>query len=261
MTAATPQPAASQVIDGVNDLRKEGRVFPEGGLEIRRLLRSADQLVRVNPAMGWMARGCVLSLTGSVDDTDAAFANAAKLASNADESREVRLNWTISRQILGQYLKARELLVNLMKPESGLSSPFVMTAVMTGNIRTAAESVDRWSEMGQEIDRDLAERTRVAARVLGTAGIADDDVIQQLEIAARVLLKHGLMTVPNVDKPALGEEFRALDVPGEFQGVVYALRVNQSPSATFDLNVELVEAREARGVPTNPALTIAFVPA
>lgn len=259
MTAATPQPASAQVIDGVNHLRQSGRILGERDWDIVRLLRDAERVVKVSPMKGWVAKACVLSLTGNAEKTDAAFHNARMLASSVPERVEVCANWIVASEMLGRFDVATSLLDEIMSPQSGPSSAVFRSAATTGHLGKAAQYVQFWQQQNQPMDQALADKAILAARVLEREGISDAEVTQQLEVATGVLVRRGLVSVPYMQGAMAGEVFRVMDVPGEFQGVVYALRVKVSPEEAMDLNIDFAVAKDEIGIAERAGLTVAFV--
>lgn len=213
--------------------------------ELRAVKRDIDRLFQIDACVAWELTGTCSQLTGDRDDMERAFANSVALG----DSGTNRLNWMVNRLNLGMFSAAQELYSAIGSPENGRFGYVLLDGFKTGAITQAARFAERAREMHIPWDEISTEDLTQAHAMLQEAGVTDDQIASQLDVAGEVLHRHRIRpkVVPKVS-----------NAPGIFEGVTFALIVPVSTEEAFDMNAELAVQENETGIERNPMFDVVF---
>ena len=237
---ALPVAKTAEIISRINALHAPSlqylnlEVISPEAREFWQLSREIELLLKVDACAGWEAHGALKALTGDCDAVKAAFQASFALGNSGSN----RINWIVSCVNMGMFYSAFDACVNLSVEDTGFLAGAQRAALKCGALAESCKFAERAMVTRSEWDKDAAETVTAAIEILRDAGISDEQVARQLDLAGNVLRRHALrpLVIP-----------RVTSAEGFFRGVTYALPVPVSSEEAFDMNAELaVEEAEAR---------------
>ncbi len=241
----------AQILDRINALQTStSHYFNSAQLtpfvrEWREIKNEIDSLMKVDACAAWEAVGAWKSLAGDVTGTETAFANSIRLG-NSGSNRE---NWMINRLNLGLFSAAQSLYAVTGHPETGYFTLLLEVGYKAGAIGQAASFIERAREMRIKWDENQVHELTKANAILRHAGISDQQIGRQLDVAGVVLRRYQIR--PNASVLVTSAD----DV---FSGVTYSLAVPVGPKKAFDMNVELAREEDKAGISKNVAFDVVF---
>ena len=248
---AIPQPKTAQIFDRINALQTTtSHYFNSAQLtplvrEWRATKTEIDSIMKVDACAAWEAAGAWKGLAGDVAGTETAFANSVRLG-NSGSNRE---NWMINRLNLGLFSAAQSLYAVTGHPEAGYFTLLLEVGYKAGAIGQAASFIERAREMRINWDENQVQEVMKANAILRHAGISDQQIGRQLDVAGAVLRRYQIR--PNASVLVTS----AADF---FSGVTYALAVPVGAEKAFDMNVELAREEDKAGINKNVAFDVVF---
>jgi len=248
---AIAQPKTAQIFDRINALQATtSHYFNSSQLtpfvrEWREIKNEIGSLMKVDACAAWEAAGAWRGLAGDVAGTEAAFANSVQLG-NSGSNRE---NWMITRLNLGLFSAAQNLYAATGHPKTGYFTLLLEDGYKAGAIGQAASFIERAREMRIKWDENQVEEVMQANAILRHAGMSDQQIGRQLDVAGVVLRRHeippnGSVLVTSAD------DF--------FSGVTYSFAVPVGAEKAFDMNVELAREEDKAGINKNVAFDVVF---
>jgi len=241
----------AQILDRINALQTStSHYFNSSQLtapvrEWREIKNEIDSLMKVDACAAWEAVGAWKSLAGDVTGTETAFANSIRLG-NSGSNRE---NWMINRLNLGLFSAAQSLYAATGHPETGYFTLLLEDGYKAGAIEQAASFIERAREMRIKWDENQVHELTKANAILRHAGISDQQIGRQLDVAGVVLRRHQIRPNGSVLVTS-ADDF--------FSGVTYSLAVPVGAEKAFDMNVELARAEDKAGISKNVAFDVVF---
>jgi len=241
----------AQILDRINALQTStSHYFNSSQLtapvrEWREIKNEIDSLMKVDACAAWEAVGAWKSLAGDVTGTETAFANSIRLG-NSGSNRE---NWMINRLNLGLFSAAQSLYAATGHPETGYFTLLLEDGYKAGAIEQAASFIERAREMRIKWDENQVHEVTKANAILRHAGISDQQIGRQLDVAGVVLRRHQIRPNGSVLVTS-ADDF--------FSGVTYSLAVPVGAEKAFDMNVELARAEDKAGISKNVAFDVVF---
>lgn len=252
MVAANPATQAVEISEELAVIIRAGGPYADPKeFSWRSLKRRAERVRDVDAVAGWGLLALLYAIAGDVEEMERCFRAADALAPN---DRVNTNNWIVMRTNLGRNSAALELALKHATVESGFFSERFGPLVRAGGIHAAAERIKRAREIGLDVQglgfADLPQ----AAKILAEAGIEDQAIARQLDVAGRLLAETGQLHI--------GETIVDVnDEPGVYVGVTYVLRVGMSNEAVFNMNVALANAEQEAGIERHPAFDVSFAAA
>ena len=213
--------------------------------EWRATKNEIDSIMKIDACAAWEAAGAWKGLTGDVAGTETAFANSVRLG-NSGSNRE---NWMINRLNLGLFSAAQSLYTVTGHPETGYFTLLLEVGYQSGAIGQAASFIERAREMSIKWDENQVQEVMAANAILRHAGVSDQQIGRQLDVAGAVLRRYQIR--PNASVLVTS----AADV---FSGVTYSLAVPVGAEKAFDMNVELAREEDKAGINKNVAFDVVF---
>ncbi|SOE59934.1 hypothetical protein SAMN05414139_01628 [Burkholderia sp. D7] len=248
---AIAQLKTAQILDRINALQTStSHYFNSSQLtapvrEWREIKNEIDSLMKVDACAAWEAVGAWKGLAGDVTGTETAFANSIRLG-NSGSNRE---NWMINRLNLGLFSAAQSLYAATGHPETGYFTLLLEDGYKAGAIEQAASFIERAREMRIKWDENQVHEVTKANAILRHAGISDQQIGRQLDVAGVVLRRHQIRPNGSVLVTS-ADDF--------FSGVTYSLAVPVGAEKAFDMNVELARAEDKAGISKNVAFDVVF---
>lgn len=248
---AIAQPKTAQIFGRINALQATtSHYFNSSQLtpfvrEWREIKNEIDSLMKVDACAAWEAAGAWKGLAGDVAGTEIAFANSVRLG-NSGSNRE---NWMINRLNLGRFSVAQTLYAAIGNPETGYFTLLLEAGYKAGAIEQAASFIERAREMRIKWDENQVHEVMQANAILRHAGISDQQIGRQLDVAGAVLRRHQIRPNGSVLVTS-ADDF--------FSGVTYSLAVPVGAEQAFDMNVELAREEDKAGVNKNVAFDVVF---
>ncbi|SAL61869.1 hypothetical protein AWB69_06884 [Caballeronia udeis] len=247
---AIAQLKTAQILDRINALQTStSHYFNSSQLTapVRewREINEIDSLMKVDACAAWEAVGAWKGLAGDVTGTETAFANSIRLG-NSGSNRE---NWMINRLNLGLFSAAQSLYAATGHPETGYFTLLLEDGYKAGAIEQAASFIERAREMRIKWDENQVHEVTKANAILRHAGISDQQIGRQLDVAGVVLRRHQIRPNGSVLVTS-ADDF--------FSGVTYSLAVPVGAEKAFDMNVELARAEDKAGISKNVAFDVVF---
>lgn len=249
MVAANPATQAAEIIQELDAIIRAGGPYADPDeFTWRSLKRRAERVRDVDAVTGWGVLALLYAIAGDVEEMERCFRAAHALAPN---DRMNTNNWIVMRTNLGRNSAALDLALKHATVESGFFSERFGPLVRAGGIQAAAERIKRAKEIGLNVERLGFEYLPQAAKILAEAGVEDQAIARQLEVAGRLLTETGQLHV--------GETIVDVnDEPDVYVGVTYILRVGMSSEAVFNMNVALAKAEQEAGIERHPAFDVSF---
>ena len=248
---AIAQPKTAQIFDRINALQATtSHYFNSAQLtpfvrEWRETKIEIDSIMKVDACAAWEAAGAWKGLAGDLAGTETAFANSVRLG-NSGSNRE---NWMINRLNLGLFSAAQSLYAVTGHPETGYFTLLLEVGYKAGAIGQAASFIERAREMRINWDENQVQEVMTANAILRHAGISDQEIGWQLDVAGAVLRRYQIR--PNASVLVTSaEDF--------FSGVTYSLAVPVGAEKAFDMNVELAREEDKAGINKNVAFDVVF---
>lgn len=248
---AIAQPKTAQIFDRINALQATtSHYFNSAQLtpfvrEWRALKTDIDSTMKVDACAAWETAGAWKGLTGDVAGAETAFANSVRLG-NSGSNRE---NWMINRLNLGLFSDAQSLYAATGHPETGYFVLLLEVGYKAGAIGQAASFIERAREMRIKWDENQVQEVMKANAILRHAGISDQHIGRQLDVAGAVLRRYQIR--PNASVLVTSaDDF--------FSGVTYSLAVPVGAEEAFDMNVELAREEDKAGINKNVAFDVVF---
>jgi hypothetical protein len=213
--------------------------------EWREIKNEIDSLIKADACAAWEAAGAWKGLAGDVAGTEIGFANSVRLG-NSGSNRE---NWMISRLNLGLFSGAQSLYAAIGHPESGYFTLLLKDGYNAGAIGQAASFIERAREMRIKWDENQVQDIMKADAILRHAGVSDQQIGLQLDVAGMVLRRHQIRPNPSV---------LVTSADDCFTGVTYLLAVPVGAVQAFDMNVELAREEDKAGISKNVAFDVVF---
>jgi hypothetical protein len=204
-----------------------------------------DSIMKIDACAAWEAAGAWKGLAGDVAGTETAFANSVRLG-NSGSNRE---NWMMNRLNLGLFSAAQSLYTVTGHPETGYFTLLLEVGYQSGAIGQAASFIERAREMSIKWDENQVQEVMAANAILRHAGVSDQQIGRQLDVAGAVLRRYQIR--PNASVLVTS----AADV---FSGVTYSLAVPVGAEKAFDMNVELAREEDKAGINKNVAFDVVF---
>ena len=248
---AIPQPKTARIFDRINALQATtSHYFNSAQLtplvrEWRATKTEIDSIMKVDACAAWEAAGAWKGLAGDVAGAETAFANSVRLG-NSGSNRE---NWMINRLNLGLFSGAQSLYAVTGHPETGYFTLLLEVGYKAGAIGQTASFIERAREMRINWDEDQVQEVMKANVILRDAGISDQQIGRQLDVAGAVLRRYQIR--PNASVLVTSaDDF--------FSGVTYSLEVPVGAEKAFDMNVELAREEDKAGINKNVAFDVVF---
>ena len=248
---AIARPKTAQIFDRINALQATtSHYFNSAQLtpfvrEWRETKNEIDSIMKVDACAAWEAAGAWKGLAGDVAGTETAFANSVRLG-NSGSNRE---NWMINRLNLGLFSAAQSLYATTGHPETGYFTLLLEVGYKAGAIGQAASFIERAREMRINWDENQVQEVMKANAILSHAGISDQQIGRQLDVAGAVLRRYQIR--PNASVLVTSaDDF--------FSGVTYSLAVPVGAEKAFDMNVELAREEDKAGINKNVAFDVVF---
>ena len=243
--SAQPQTKTNELIDSLNLLRGSGFYADPNTLAWRKIKRDCERLLDVDPAAGWSVMGMLYATVGNVEETNACFGKALKLANEL----AFKLNWCSSLSALGYFVQALELLPEVLRPQDGEFNSGIMTGMEIGAFKMMGDQLKVAHEMGVDISALPVGVINEAAAIMDGAGITDQDVANHLEAAGAVLRAHKAFDV-------LAGDVLTSQIAGGLTGITMVLRVVGTPSEVFQLNKALARKERELQIRKSPAFDV-----
>ena len=190
MISDTPKTIASDLTPLINALViKTTRYLAPDDMQLRRLIRQAEQLIGADAAQGHSALAALYQLTGDRERTLHHIDNAIQLAPSTLDHLG---NKATNLANLGYYSEAQIFFDRAVDPEKGKMTFGWGKGCIYGAFRTMLRHLQRAREMTLELsglDTEIAER---AAAVLEKAGVTDADIAKVLDIFGGVVRQRRL---------------------------------------------------------------------
>jgi hypothetical protein len=248
---AIAQAKTTQIFDRINALQATtSRYINSSQLtplvrEWREIKNEIDSLIKADACAAWEAAGAWKGLAGDVAGTEIGFANSVRLG-NSGSNRE---NWMISRLNLGLFSGAQSLYAAIGHPESGYFTLLLKDGYNAGAIGQAASFIERAREMRIKWDENQVQDIMKADAILRHAGVSDQQIGLQLDVAGTVLRRNQIRPNPSV---------LVTSADDCFTGVTYLLAVPVGAVQAFDMNVELAREEDKAGISKNVAFDVVF---
>ncbi|SAL22392.1 hypothetical protein [Caballeronia humi] len=213
--------------------------------EWRAIKREIDALMTVDACSAWELAGAWKGLTGDFDGTEEAFRNSVALGNTGTNE----VNWMINRLNLGKFQAGQDIYARVGAPELGQFTLALREGFAAGAIAQAARFIARAEEMQIEWDMEEADDLLQAHAILLDAGIPDEQIASQLDVAGTVLRR---LRIRPIIVPL------ATSADGLFHGVTYSLTVPVPALEAFEMNVELAEAENQAGIKKDVAFDVVF---
>jgi len=248
---AIAQPKTAQIFDRINALQATtSHYFNSAQLtpfvrEWRETKIEIDSIMKVDACAAWEAAGAWKGLAGDLAGTETAFANSVRLG-NSGSNRE---NWMINRLNLGLFSAAQSLYAVTGHPETGYFTLLLEVGYKAGAIGQAASFIERAREMRIKWDENQVQEVMTANAILRHAGISDQEIGRQLDVAGALLRRYQIRPNASVFVTS-ADDF--------FSGVTYSLAVPVGAEKAFDMNVELAREEDKAGINKNVAFDVVF---
>src|SRR5471030_1839533 len=248
---AIAQPKTAQIFDRINALQATtSHYFNSAQLtpfvrEWRETKIEIDSIMKVDACAAWEAAGAWKGLAGDLAGTETAFANSVRLG-NSGSNRE---NWMINRLNLGLFSAAQSLYAVTGHPETGYFTLMLEVGYKAGAIGQAASFIERAREMRIKWDENQVQEVMAANAILRHAGISDQEIGRQLDVAGALLRRYQIRPNASVFVTS-ADDF--------FSGVTYLLAVPVGAEKAFDMNVELAREEDKAGINKNVAFDVVF---
>jgi hypothetical protein len=247
---AITQPKIAQIFDRINALQATtSHYFNSSQLtpsvrEWRAIKNEIDSLMKIDACAAWEAAGAWKGLTGDVAGTEAAFVNSVRLGNSGSNHED----WMITCLNLGLFSAAQSLYAAIGHPKTGYFT-LLEDGYKAGAIGQAASFIERAREMRIKWDENQVQEVMQANAILRHAGISDQQIGLQLDVAGVVLRRHQIR--PNASVLVTSaDDF--------FSGVTYSLAVPVGAEKAFDMNVELAREEDKAGINKNVAFDVVF---
>ncbi|MES2007969.1 MAG: hypothetical protein V4468_03650 [Pseudomonadota bacterium] len=249
---AVPLTKATEIIDRANAFARAGGPFASrDDLWWRSLKRQVDDVIKIDPGVGWSTYGTIMALVGDVEEMERGFRAALPFAGARPD---IITNWLVNKSNLGYYSEALQLSIEYADPKTGYFTDRYPILVRAGGFSAASKFLVRAREMGIEIASLDPERIELAAQLLSRAELSDEDIARHLDIAGTLMREMGHLHVGN---PIVDVQ----DVDGVFSGVTYVLNMRLGQEDVFELNCALADAEVEKGIKRHPYFDISFAAA
>lgn len=247
MAQAVPSTTYNELSAAINDLKASRHYADKSSMQWRRIERNCRTLINVNACEGWTMLGVAYATAGDVDEMRKAFDNAVQLGMDSAD----KANRLASYMMVGLYTEAKNILISYAAPEQGMLLGLASSFGPVGAFQSFVEHAEKARKMSLDITQvEEAADLPLAASIVAQADLSDDDIAAHMDAAGAVFRSHRLFPACRIS---------ASKVDGIFVGVTTALWVDASPEKVFDLNIELAQEEERRGIRKTPAFDVVFV--
>jgi hypothetical protein len=244
-----PIPKHNQVNSKINEVLARVVYADPLSFEMRLLRRECEDVLSVEPFMGWALLGSFFSALGDSHEADRCFSASLRLRNDS----VTHVNYYTNLGNLGLFSKAHQYFVEHGRPEQGRFLMMRNFAQTMGSFQTAVAYTREAEAMGIELMEPLAENCRDAAEILASAGISDEDVVLHMDVVGEVLRRRK-MFYHDIAK------VRVSNVQGVFVGVTCVLAVAASSLEAFEMNMELAQLEREMNVSKHSAFDVIFKP-
>lgn len=243
-----PQTTSTEITDKINAILHSGKYISETDWKWRQIKRECEKLRDVCPSEGWSVLSCLYALNGNIEESKRSFDAAKALGSDP----AIYKNWLANLVNVGLFIKAQELYAVHGSPTTGEFTNRFSLGLQVGAFQKLAEFIESAKKMGLDMTTLNTSLVKNVAALLRTAGLNDHDVSRQLEAAGKVLNRNRLIS--------LGDpEISVCDIPDEFTGVTFALRLPVDAADIFSYNIQLAKEEIAMNIKKNQAFDVVFI--
>lgn len=247
MTAHIAHLKTQEILTDLETAYSSKAFYIDRDLQYAQFSKKAKEVERVCPGEGIVLRACLDSLLGDAEAVEADY----RALLRTDHDKTDLFNLAVAFSTVGCFTRAQSILRPLVTAKSGELSSGRDRAYSLGLFSHVAEQYSEAREMNLDLSHgEESVHAKMAAEVLGRAGVSDEAIALQLDAAGKVLQRH---------RRLLGAtSFNSVYAPGELEAVVMQVLLEADAATLFDLNVELAETVIEQGLPVHPNFVLSF---
>jgi hypothetical protein len=246
-----PAPKTAHIMERINALQAASPYYIDSTQlsdlcrELRLIKHEIDAMFKVDARAAWEATGAWYNLLGDWEGVCKAFKTSIDLGNSGSNY----LNWVVNCANLGMFSAAHDAYRAAGAPEKSLFSTAVAIGFVCGAVEQAVRFAERAKEMKIPWNEGDREDLMEAHEILTKAGVSDERIARQLDVAGAVLRRHRI-------RPQIFP--RVTSAEGFFSGVTYILAVPLSAADAFELNMELATEEYAAGIEKDVVFDVVF---
>lgn len=239
-----PATKASELINRIDLLTREAQRYADpNSLEIRRLLREAEDLLKTSPHEGYMVKAGIMVLTGQAEEMRR-YLSAARRLSVSDALIWNEISYSLR---LGLHSKARESFLQISHLATHQLSVHMLwlMGISCGAFMHTYDLLQKAIKEKINIPESSKNLVSVVYEAVSSSNISEAYAQGIIDIAGELLQRNRVF--------GLSCDIQAID-----NDVFLVIRVNTQPSDAADMTFEFAEILAKRFDRLEPGLCVSF---
>lgn len=217
--------------------------------EAATIRRQIEAVTAIDAAQGWALHGMWYAMVGDEASARTAFQSALQLTD--DEGSHVNLSGSLA--ILGHFSEAQAQLAPFLRAEAGYLYKNLERGAQLGLFNLIADQLATLEARKTRPPKESAisgDEIKTASLILREAGLTDAAAGTHLDAMGEVLRRRRM--------PVPGISYQAVNVPETFVGVTMQAHIPTDAATVFEMNVELAQLMQDKGVPVHERFVVLF---